>query len=131
MTEEQAKVSFSMRCKSFFGLLPGQNVQQFAAELKALSYDDKEELADRFTAAGMPTALPSRLQGQTGGQSQSHSDRQPPAGAANPPAESGNFEARLTPEDTPVDKDRDRSPRAAGPAEKKSIALSEVVQDAD
>ena len=31
--------------KAYFGLLPGQTLSQFAAELKALSEDEKDELA--------------------------------------------------------------------------------------
>lgn len=55
---EQEK-SFVTRCKSFFGLLPGQTLGGFAHELGELSNQDKIELVDMFNEIGLPTRLSS------------------------------------------------------------------------
>ena len=54
---EQITKSLVVRCKEFFGLLPGQRLQEFSAEVVALSSEDKQEFVDMFNAAGMPTVL--------------------------------------------------------------------------
>lgn len=59
MSEATAKpMGFVGRCKEFFGLKQGQALTQFAAELKALSQDEKMELHRQFNAMGLPTELP-------------------------------------------------------------------------
>ena len=45
--------SFVKAMKDYFGLLPGQTVLQFGAELKALSYMDKCEFANGLRALGI------------------------------------------------------------------------------
>ena len=56
MTEEKTK-SLTMQCKTFFGLLSDQRLQDFVAELKELTDQDKEDLIRYFNEAGMPTVL--------------------------------------------------------------------------
>jgi len=51
-TEPMSLVS---RCKEYFGLLPGQNLMQFSAELKTLSPKDRADLVEGFNAMGLPT----------------------------------------------------------------------------
>ncbi len=50
--------AFAAQMHAFFGLLPGHGLQDFAAELKALSEQDKHELAVMLTAAGYPCEPP-------------------------------------------------------------------------
>lgn len=38
-------MSFAVACKKFFGLLPEQTVGQFVAEVKALTPEDRREMA--------------------------------------------------------------------------------------
>lgn len=45
--------SFVQACKEFFGLLPGETLQQFAQELRALTPDDKAEMIQLFRQAGI------------------------------------------------------------------------------
>lgn len=42
-------MSFTKAAKEFFGLLPGQKLQDFAAELKALPLADREDLAAQLS----------------------------------------------------------------------------------
>lgn len=49
---------FVAQMKAFFGLLPGQSVTGFGAELKALSAADKLEFAAMLNAAGYPCDPP-------------------------------------------------------------------------
>ena len=46
--------SFIGQLKLFFGFKPGQTLNEFAAEVKALSEKDKTELTDMLNAAGYP-----------------------------------------------------------------------------
>lgn len=55
---DEKKISFTVRCKNFFGLLPGKSIRDFAAEMKALTYEDKVEFCAAFNANGMPTLDP-------------------------------------------------------------------------
>jgi hypothetical protein len=48
---------FAVRCKTYFGTKPGQNLREFAAELKELSAKDKNDLIKMFNAEGLPTTL--------------------------------------------------------------------------
>ena len=50
--------SFVVQAKTYFGLLPGQTLRGFSAEIKALTHEDKVELAGLLTAAGHPTIIP-------------------------------------------------------------------------
>ena len=52
MSENQP-VTFVVACKQFFGLLPGQTLQQFAAELRQLTPGDKAELITLFAGIGI------------------------------------------------------------------------------
>jgi len=51
-------MSFVVRCKNYFGLLPGKTIRDFSAELKALTPEDKAEFCSLFNAIGLPTAPP-------------------------------------------------------------------------
>jgi len=44
--------SFIQACREFFGILPGEPLQQFAAEVKALTPEDKQELIMLFRSVG-------------------------------------------------------------------------------
>ncbi len=46
------------RCIEFFGPLPDQSSEEFAAELKRLPEQDKRGPAELFNTADMPTAMP-------------------------------------------------------------------------
>lgn len=52
------KKSFAAACREFFGLRPGTGLGDFAAELKALSLDDKREIAAGLRASGMDVEDP-------------------------------------------------------------------------
>ena len=54
--------SFVKAMKDFFGLLPGQSVMQFGAELKTLSDAEKHEFASALRASGIDCANPTLLQ---------------------------------------------------------------------
>ena len=43
--------SFAGACREFFGMHPGQNIAEFGAELKALTPEDKLELAAGMRAS--------------------------------------------------------------------------------
>lgn len=53
-----SRTSFVKAMKDFFGLLPGQTVSQFAAELKALSHEGKLDFAAGLRACGIDCADP-------------------------------------------------------------------------
>lgn len=57
-----AEMSFAQRCKTFFGKKSEQTLTEFAAELRALTDEDKAELVKLFNEAGMPTAAPVKRQ---------------------------------------------------------------------
>lgn len=53
MSEEVLKhVTFIMACRSFFGMKPGQTLQEFAAEIRALSLEDKTAFIEMFRTVG-------------------------------------------------------------------------------
>ena len=52
------------RCIEFFGPLPDQSSEEFAAELKRLTQEDKRDPAELFSTADMPTAMPMGPQGE-------------------------------------------------------------------
>jgi hypothetical protein len=58
MAEQAKPMGFAARMKTFFGFLPGQGLPGFAAELRALTPDEKAWFAAEFNAAGMPTNAP-------------------------------------------------------------------------
>lgn len=45
--------SFVAACKEFFGFKEGQTLTEFGAELKALSYEEKLEIAAGLRATGL------------------------------------------------------------------------------
>ncbi len=51
-------VGFVKAMKDYFGLLPGQTILQFGAELKALSYAEKLDFAQGLRALGINCADP-------------------------------------------------------------------------
>lgn len=53
-----SKVGFVKAMKDFFGLLPGQTVLQFGAELKVLTYEEKLDFAKGLRAIGIDCADP-------------------------------------------------------------------------
>lgn len=65
MTTAERPKSLTIRCKTFFGLLPGQGLRDFADEMRALSLTDKQELCGLFNEAGMPTVMGAALPGTT------------------------------------------------------------------
>lgn len=52
------KMTFTAACRQFFGFLPGQGLSQFAAELKALTHEDKQQLAAGLREVGLDCADP-------------------------------------------------------------------------
>ena len=58
MSESLNEMSFVCRCKAFFGPLPGQELREFAKELRLLSDQDKQELVELFNQADLPTKMP-------------------------------------------------------------------------
>ncbi len=54
------RIGFVKAMKDFFGVPPGQTVLQFGAELKALSYDEKLDFANRLRAAGIDCDEPEK-----------------------------------------------------------------------
>ncbi len=47
------KQTWMVACKNHFGLAPGQKLAEFAAEIKALTADDKADLINDFKAIGI------------------------------------------------------------------------------
>lgn len=45
--------TFTVACKDFFGLKPGQTLMEFSAELKALTAKDRDDLKGYFTQIGI------------------------------------------------------------------------------
>lgn len=45
--------SFTAACKEFFGMKPGQSLQDFGKELKGLTYEDKKEIAEGLRQVGV------------------------------------------------------------------------------
>jgi hypothetical protein len=58
--EEQTmpQASFVKAMKDFFGLLPGQTVLQFGAEIRALSYEEKLDFVQGLRSLGINCADP-------------------------------------------------------------------------
>ena len=53
MTEQVLKhCTFIMACREFFGYHAGQTLQEFAAEIRALSQKDKADLIEMFRTVG-------------------------------------------------------------------------------
>ncbi len=52
------QVGFVKAMKDFFGLLPGQSILQFGAELRALSHEEKLEFAQGLRSLGIACADP-------------------------------------------------------------------------
>lgn len=52
------KQSFVSACKAYFGLKPGQKLSEFGDEIKALSHEDKMQLADGLRQVGVNCADP-------------------------------------------------------------------------
>ena len=52
------QIGFVKAMKDYFGLLPGQSVIQFGAELRALSYEEKLTFASGLRAIGIDCADP-------------------------------------------------------------------------
>lgn len=46
------KMAFIAACKDFFGYKPGQTLQEFSAEIKALTPKDREDLIKEFKTVG-------------------------------------------------------------------------------
>jgi hypothetical protein len=53
-----AQKSFIGACREFFGFKPGQTLTEFGAEIKALSYEDKKEIAQGLRDVGIDCADP-------------------------------------------------------------------------
>lgn len=45
-------VTFIMACREFFGLLPGQTLQDFAKEIRALSEAERANFIEMFRSVG-------------------------------------------------------------------------------
>jgi hypothetical protein len=56
------QVGFVKAMKDFFGLLPGQSVIQFGAELRALSHEEKLDFAKGLRSIGIDCADPELAQ---------------------------------------------------------------------
>ena len=54
------QTGFVKAVKDYFGLLPGQTLLQFGAELKTLSYEEKLDIAKGLRAHGIDCADPDR-----------------------------------------------------------------------
>jgi hypothetical protein len=54
----QSKKAFTAACKEFFGFKPGQTLREFGEELKALTFNDKMELASGLRLVGIDCADP-------------------------------------------------------------------------
>jgi hypothetical protein len=52
------QIGFVKAMKDYFGLLPGESVMQFGAELKALTEADKQNFATGLRAIGIDCADP-------------------------------------------------------------------------
>lgn len=46
-------MTFVQACKTFFGLLPNETLQEFVTEIRALTPDDKAELVTLFKTVGI------------------------------------------------------------------------------
>lgn len=57
MNAPTGKVGFVKACRDFFGLKPGETLAEFAAELKALTDKDKQDLVAEFKRIGWDVEL--------------------------------------------------------------------------
>jgi len=46
-------VTFVMACREFFGLLPNETLQEFVAEVRALTQKDKTDMIEMFKTVGL------------------------------------------------------------------------------
>lgn len=53
-----AQKSFIAACREYFGFRPGQKLTEFGQEIKALSHEDKLELAQGLRDVGVDCADP-------------------------------------------------------------------------
>ena len=53
-----AEKTFTAACREFFGLKPNQKLTEFGQEIKALSYEDKLEIAKGLREVGINCADP-------------------------------------------------------------------------
>lgn len=53
-------ITFVMACKQFFGFLPGETLQEFAAELRQLTPKDKQDLIAEFARIGIDASKESK-----------------------------------------------------------------------
>lgn len=53
MTENLKPMTFVAACRNFFGLKQGQTLQEFAAEIRALTPGDKLDLVAMFRTVGI------------------------------------------------------------------------------
>ena len=49
---ELKNCTFIMACREFFGMLPGQTLQEFAKEVRELTVDDKKYFIELFKTVG-------------------------------------------------------------------------------
>jgi len=49
MVDQQQPIKLAVACKQFFGLKTGQAIGEFAAEIRELTPQDREELASMLT----------------------------------------------------------------------------------
>jgi len=54
--------TFVLAMKDFFGVKPGETIRDFAAELKALTYEDKMEFAMGLRKMGLDCDDPAKVQ---------------------------------------------------------------------
>jgi hypothetical protein len=54
------QIGFVKAMKDYFGLLPGQTILQFGAELKALAYEEKLSFAQALRSIGVSCADPAQ-----------------------------------------------------------------------
>lgn len=57
------KKAFTAVMKEYFGLLPGENIMGFSAELKKLSYQEKLEFHAMLEAGGVACLEPNKPAG--------------------------------------------------------------------
>ena len=51
--DDMKQMTFIQACRTFFGMLPGETLQQFVAEMRALTPEDKAELVILFRNVGI------------------------------------------------------------------------------
>jgi hypothetical protein len=61
MTGSFEKKAFSAQMRNYFGFRPGEGLKEFAAELRALSHDDKVAFAEMLNEVGFPCEPPSAV----------------------------------------------------------------------